>query len=423
MFFGVVAAVISVIMLIYFLKTEKTGKAGICTGIILAVAVLFRIATFWVIKGYETDIMCFTGWSHDAYKLGLGAFYNGTGFVDYPPGYIYVLYITGFIADVFNIDSSSVLYNFMLKLPSMVADILTAWIIYKFAKTKVSENKAVLLCGIYAFNPLVYLTSTLWGQVDSVFALFAVIAFILLYNKKHVASACVYAVALLIKPQALVLFPVYIFYIISFIKNEGWQAVKTALLSAVSGAAVFFALLIPFSTGRGFSWIFELYYNTLSSYPYATLNAPNLYGMLGANGVEISGNVLYSAGSVLCIIAICAFAAFVYFKKNSGIFASATVLVSGMYILATKMHERYIFPVFALVIIMTAITNKKYPVVTGAIFSLTTFAACGRVLYLSISGMSPWIMGEMWFNLISAVNVAAFIVMICLMVKGEKNEQ
>ncbi len=418
--FGVLASVISILALVYFLKTEDTKKIGVCAGIILVAAFLFRITTFWVVKGYETDIMCFTGWSHDAYKLGLGTFYNGAGFVDYPPGYIYVLYITGFIADVFNIDTSSVLYNFMLKLPSMVADVLVAWIIYKFAKTKVSENKAAALCGIYAFNPLVYLTSALWGQVDSVFALLIILALIMLYNKKHILSACVYALALLVKPQALVLFPVYIFYIISFVKNGGIKAVKTAVISSVAGVAVFFALLIPFSAGRGVSWVFELYYNTLSSYPYATLNAPNLYGMLGANGAEISGNILYSVWSFVCILLICVLAAFVYFKNSGGIFASGAVLISGMYVLATKMHERYIFPVFALLLIFAVLENKKYPVIVGTAFSITTFAACGRVLYLSISGQSPWIMGEIWFIIVSAVNVLMFIAMTYLMVRRKK---
>ena len=423
MVFGVLAAFVSATALVYFLKTEDAKKAGIYAGVIIAAAFLFRIATFWVIKGYETDIMCFTGWSQDVYKLGFSEFYGGSGFVDYPPGYIYVLYFTGFITDVFNIDTSSVLYNFILKLPSMTADVLTAGMIYKFAKTKTAENKAAALCAMYAFNPLVYLTSALWGQVDSVFALCIVLALIMLYKKKHILSACIYAIALLIKPQALVLFPVYIFYIISFIKNGGVRVVKTAVISAVCGAAVFFAFLIPFSLGRGFSWVFELYYNTLSSYPYATLNAPNLYGMLGANGVDITGTA-YSVWSFGFIVLICVFAAFVYFKTGGGIFASGTVLVSGMYILAAKMHERYIFPVFALMLLMTAVNKNKYPVVVSAVLSCTSFAACARVLYLSISGQNPWIgANEIWFIIISGINVLAFISMIYLMLKGERNEQ
>ncbi len=427
MVFGVGAALVFVIILVHFLKTEDKEKAGVSAGIIFAASFLFRIATFWVIKGYETDIMCFTGWSQDAYKLGLSVFYSGTGFVDYPPGYIYVLYITGFIADVFNIDTASVLYNFMLKLPSMAADVLTGAIIYKFAKTKVSENKAAALCAIYVFNPFIYLTSTLWGQVDSVFAICIVLALIMLYKKKHILSACIYALALLIKPQALVLFPVYIFYIITLVKNGGIKAVKTAAISALAGAAVFFALLLPFSLDRGFSWIFDLYYNTLSSYPYASLNAPNFYGMLGANGVGINNTFLsisYSVWSFGFILLICVLAAFAYFKNSGGIFASGAVLISGMYVLAAKMHERYIFPVYALLLILEVLNNKKYPAIISAVFSLTTFAACSRVLTLSISGQSPWIdVNEFWFIVISAINVIAFIAMTYLMFNGERNEQ
>ncbi|MBQ9097544.1 MAG: glycosyltransferase family 39 protein [Clostridia bacterium] len=427
MIFEIMATVISVAALVYFLKTENNKKAGTYAVIILAAAFLFRIATFWVIKGYETDISCFTGWADSAYKLGLSRFYAGAGFVDYPPGYIYVLYITGFIADVFNIDTASVLYNFLIKLPSMIADVLTAAIIYKFAKTKIAENKAAALCAIYAFNPFVYLTSALWGQVDSVFSLLIIIALIMLYNKKHIISACMYALALLVKPQALVIFPVYIFYIIYFVKNEGLKAVKTAVLSAISGAAVFFVLLIPFSVGRGFSWIFELYYNTLSSYPYATLNAPNFYGMIGANGMGIEDTFLgisYSVWSFGFILLICVLSAFVYFKNSGGVFASGNVLIAGMYILAAKMHERYIFPMFAILLILTAISKKKYPAVIGTVFSITTFAACAKVLVLSITGKNPWIgANELWFIIISAINVVIFIVMTYLMLKGERNGQ
>lgn len=422
MSFGFAAAALSVAAFIYFLKTENDYKPVISPGFILAAAFLFRIATFWVINGYETDIMCFTGWSQNAYKLGLSAFYGGVGFADYPPGYIYVLYLTGFITDIFNIDTSSVLYNFILKLPPMAADVLTAAVIYKFAKTKTSGNKAAALCAIYAFNPLVYLTSALWGQVDSVFALLIVLALITLYNKEHIISAGIYALALLVKPQALVLFPVYIFYIITFIKTEGIKAVKTVFLSVISGAAVFFAMLVPFSFDKGFSWVFELYYNTLSSYPYATLNAPNFFGMLGANGTELAGTA-YPAFSFGFIILICVLSALIYFKKRN-IFATGAVLVSGMYVLAAKMHERYIFPVFAMLLIFAVSENKKYPAAISTAFSLTTFAACAKVLYLSISGQSPWIAADaIWFIIISAINVAVFIAMIYLMLKGERNER
>ena len=50
---------------------------------------------------HESDMACFTGWASLAYSGGLKNFYTSGFFTDYPPVYIYVLYVLGRIKSAF----------------------------------------------------------------------------------------------------------------------------------------------------------------------------------------------------------------------------------------------------------------------------------------------------------------------------------
>lgn len=376
---------------------------------------ILKILISTLIRGYESDLGCFAGWSDTVYNAGTGRFYQTAGFADYPPGYIYILYVIAFIKNVFSMDSSSTAYNILLKLPAIAADMLCAGVIYKFAKEKTSESKSIVLALIFALNPMAILNSSWWGQVDSVFTLFAVIALICLYKNKCELSAVFYAIALLIKPQALIIFPVYLFYIYELIKTQRLKGIKTTVISALCGAAVFFALVIPFSGGRPLSWIFELYKSTLGSYEYASLNAPNLFSAFGGNAVSVHENFLfmsYSAWSWIFICAVVILSGFIYFKKG-GIFPCASVLLSGTYVFAAKMHERYLFPVIAFIILCYICTNRKNFIYALFGFTFAVYEATAWVLALITKTGNSFIESNSpLFILLSLLSIASFAVLI-----------
>ena len=71
---------------------SKTSGKSILMLLFLS-AFLLRIICAWFYEGFPNDIACFAGWANHAYENGLSGFYSSGGFADYPPGYIYILYI------------------------------------------------------------------------------------------------------------------------------------------------------------------------------------------------------------------------------------------------------------------------------------------------------------------------------------------
>src|SRR5712691_8853994 len=61
----------------------------------------------------------------------------------------------------------------LIKLSSILADVLTAWLI-AWALRRQGSVRHILACGLYAFNPAVWYVSTHWGQTESVYTLFLV---------------------------------------------------------------------------------------------------------------------------------------------------------------------------------------------------------------------------------------------------------
>lgn len=79
------------------------AKTGFMIFIFLfAVALLIRLIAAAIYKGNETDMNCFLLWSQSVFTDGLKKFYLSDSFHDYPPGYMYILYVVGAIRALFS---------------------------------------------------------------------------------------------------------------------------------------------------------------------------------------------------------------------------------------------------------------------------------------------------------------------------------
>ena len=82
---------------------------------------------------------------------------------------------------------------------------------------------------------------------------------------------------------------------------------------------------------------------TLSSYSYASVNAYNIYALLGLNWIEIKG-IFWLLWQIIVLAGITSFSIWFYIKAkgNDKIFYTAYLLIVLVFNLSTKMHERYI---------------------------------------------------------------------------------
>lgn len=83
-------------------------------------------------------------------------------------------------------------FDLMIKAPSILSDVVTAYLLYRIAAKYLSFEKSMLLLAFYVFNPAVLIYSTSWGQVDSFFTMIVVGAVFLLVERKLYLSTILF---------------------------------------------------------------------------------------------------------------------------------------------------------------------------------------------------------------------------------------
>lgn len=341
-------------------------------------------------QGYVSDMNTFKAWASHAATGGLTQFYNTDMFADYPPGYIYVLYILGKLQDFYGLGMDSVPFLVLMKLPAMLADLATAVLLFRMASRKLGPGAAFGAALLYVFNPAVLINSAVWGQVDSFFTLFLLLTFNAVRDKSPIKAGILFALAVLIKPQALIYTPVLLFF---YWQGKSW---KTFLQSAASGLAVIAAGILPFSLSMKPFWIVHLYRETLASYPFATLNAFNLYALTLGNWKPLGDSfILFSYGTwgTLFIFVAVGLALYYFLKgrhNQEGLpYFIALVLISTMFLFGTKMHERYWFPAVALALAAFLHVKDRRLLLSFLGITVCHYLNVAYVLDLSWSGATP----------------------------------
>ncbi|AIQ15000.1 hypothetical protein PDUR_26350 [Paenibacillus durus] len=351
------------------------SRRGLLIGLLLAVGLFLKLAAAPWISGYRGDIRFFTTWAQEA-AHGLGSFYENSS-SDYPPLYIYILYATGKIVTLPQIES---FFLTLIKLPSIIADAVTAWLLYKAASRRLPFETALLIAGFYMFNPAVLINATFWGQVDSFFTMIVVAAVLAVTRRKLGWGAFFLTLSILMKPQGIIYSPVLLFALLRTGKPGPW--LKAAAIAAVTTVII----ALPFSAGKNPLWLYQLYSSTVGEYPYASVNAFNLFGLLGANYKNSSSIFLffsYHVWSMIFIAAATLLSGWYYLRSRNAAFASlsALLLISGVFTFSSSMHERYLFPAAALALLACVYFQDKRLLWMAFGFSATIFLNTYAVYY------------------------------------------
>lgn len=370
----------------FFLLMKKKFKMNIINAkllmfLLLGTGLLLRISLALLFDGYPGDISLFKNWASSV-STNFSQFYSGSKSSDYPPLYIYILYLVGKIGSISFLNK---FYILLLKLPSICADIITSYLIYKFAKKYICIEWSALISAFYIFNPAIFINSSLWGQVDSFFTIFIVGAIILLAEKKLYTSTIFFTAAILMKPQGIIFLPVLFFELVRQ-KN-----IKIFVLTACIAVFTVLIVILPFSYNKEFLWIFKLYSSTISEYPYASLNAYNFFSLIGANYAKNSSTMMfisYKTFGMLCIILTTLFSWYIYIKANSRKFVPAVALIQivGVFTFSVGMHERYLFPAIALSSLTYIYLRDKRIVLIMLGLSITSYVNVQTILFNALNG-------------------------------------
>lgn len=352
----------------------------ITVGIIILIAIAFicRIIFSFLFRNFKSDMGLFINWTECLYELGPQKLYINSS-CDYPPGYMYVLWALSYVIEwLKSIGADYSLTVLTLKFPAMITDIATSLLIYKIAKKKQTQKKAVFLMSIYLFNPAVILNSSVWGQVDSILAFMVLLTIYLVYKKKMCWSYLTFCLGFLMKPQIIFIAPIVFLGIISnvFIRNFSVKKLLKNLACGLGSVLISLILCLPFDL---FNVIVQ-YKDTMTSFPYATFNAYNFWAMLGLNEKSQETEWLFGAPVYMWgyffVVVICLLILYIWFfvykrKKewNNSYFYLAALLIVGVFAFLVRMHERYMFPAMALMLAFCAIDYSVRNILLYAIIT------------------------------------------------------
>ncbi|MCM1216207.1 MAG: glycosyltransferase 87 family protein [Lachnospiraceae bacterium] len=353
--FGVLLSVCCYQGFLWGKKESKDKNGREAAFLLFLAALLLRLLAAARSEGFDTDISCFAAWAERMHTVGAAGFYSPEVFTDYPPGYMYVLGIIGWLRSTLDIPYFSALHLILLKLPAMVCDLICGWLLYREAGERYSERQALFLCGAYLFNPVIILNSAVWGQVDSVFTLALLLLCLFLAKGRLFPAYLAFCGGLLLKPQMLLFSPILLAGVADQAFPDGLSLRRLGrnLLYGLLSLGGFVCLCVPF----GLENVWTQYFSTVESYPYAAVNACNLWGMLGLNWV--SQDVLFLGipykfygYAFILLIVVMVFAMSLLHRENREKYPFlAAVLILTLFVFSVRMHERYLYPGLALLLL------------------------------------------------------------------------
>lgn len=296
------------------------------------------------LPGHFGDVSVMSRWAENLVLYGPGHFYEHDSSIY--PALLPFLWIVGLLFD------GDVLTTAVKGL-SIPFDLVVGYVLYTLVERRAGLRGGLLAAGCYILNPALILAGPVWGQVDAAGSLFFILALVALAADRFRLAGGLAVVAGLAKPQfGLVALPVLV-----VAGQRLWQHDPRPLAAVVAGGAVaglaigVFLGLSPIRWAEGLS-------GTATFQPDTSLNAINLWGVLV--GFEIDdapyvgiGAVLLLAGLVISLLPL---------RRGHDLAIVLTVgmmLAFAFYFLPTRVHERYLFPAFAVAAPLAAVDGRS----------------------------------------------------------------
>lgn len=346
------------------------------------------------------DIQGYMSWARTLADAGPSEFY-GRFRADYPPGYLYVLWLIGevsqSVASAGGADQETIA-RCLIKIPAILLDACAAFMLYRIARSWSaeinSERAGLFAAGIYLLNPVTVYDSVIWGQTDATGACIMLATLMSLMRGPPELTTLIAILGALVKPQfGVILAPLVgtvllkrhlISRCVGTDAAEGREPWLNAygpfrlLTSALVGIIVFYVLVTPFNLG--IRSCIDLMAWTAGNYPFLTVNAFNPWALLGSGGkpplafagiifgignwsrddIPLVGSIAgVTIGSTLLVLGFLIGAARLLWRADRwSIVLVGTYLSMCFFMLPTRVHERYLFPAFAFVPLLAVFDRK-----------------------------------------------------------------
>lgn len=274
---------------------------------------------------------------------------------NYTSPYMYIMCFLSYITD-------NDLYA--LKLVSVCFDYAASIAIFLLIFQMTGNvKKSILGMAVLLLSPTVIIDSAYWCQCDIIYTTFILYA---LYNFfKNNSKWCLIfiGISFAFKQQVLFIVP---FLLIMWLKKRTIRLVHFLWVPVI----YVISTLPAWMMGRDFKELLLIYFDQSETYPWGTLEYPNIYALLGEampdmrHADEVSG-----AGIFMTIILLGCLAYYFYTKDinmtDELIMTLALFTVGVIVYCLPHMHDRYGFLIDILAIVYGVINIKKLPITFG----------------------------------------------------------
>ncbi len=248
-----------------------------------------------------------------------------------------------------------------LKIPAILPFVLTAALIFYFAKSfKFSNKKAFKYLLLFLLNPAFFYLAVVWGQNDFTQVLFILLAIYFLFKKSFYLSVIFAGFSILSKQTVLMVWGIFILTLIKVFNMQ--KAVIGVLVSVI----LLWLMYMPFNE-NSLLWPFAFYNETLRTTGLLVAdNAVNFWGVLSrfrpADSQEVILNLKLEYWGFLFFSLLFLPLLYKYLKSkftNERFFYFLFMASIVYFFTLTRMHERYLIfgVVFSFILTML---NKNH---------------------------------------------------------------
>ncbi|HWP62464.1 MAG TPA: phospholipid carrier-dependent glycosyltransferase [Candidatus Binatia bacterium] len=399
-------------------SARSTGPlAGHELAVLLGAGLALRLVIVLLLPGagFGVDLDAFRFWAANLAQEGPFGFYDRGFFIDYTPGYLYVLWLLGYLGQL----AGSL--GDLVKIPAILADVVLAWLVHRLVVELGGSRRAALLgAAIVIVNPITWFDSAVWGQVDAVGAIPLLLGLRELWRGRSERAAVLATVAAVVKPQLgilAILVGVVVLRRSLFGTPPGtirpvasdaeagagaapavaagpggilghWRAFEAGphgplriATSALAAFATATLLSVPF--GLSFVGLLGRVAEAAGGYPYLTVNAYNLWALVERGGLGLAANGAWLCdavagdpcppgsailvgpvwavfvGTALLLVALAAITALAAYRPDPRTLTIAlAALAVVFFVVPTRVHERYLFPFFAVGAVLAAVSLR-----------------------------------------------------------------
>jgi hypothetical protein len=319
-------------------------------------------------------------------------------------------------------------FLFVMKLLPIFSDIMIGFIIFRILKRKGDMKRPIFFTSLFLFSPFSWYISSLWGQYDSVAALFLVVSFCLVSsslsasgNKKTfklLFSSLFFLLSFMIKPYVIFSLPIYV---LVYLRSR--PSLAHFFYSFISCLSLSWLLTLPFSGfGNAFSYTKD-----------AIL--PVVFGsdrkLLGGHNFSFwriflkAGNINTFSARLILPVAFWSFAiiglsylyAFLRLKRKGlsyeSVFLSLFVVFGVFFFFGTNVLERYFYPgvLFLFLFTISRGLNWHFWLVLSLIFFFNLFISWGYP-FINRSLINIFWNNGYLVSIISLISVTIFLLIL-----------